>query len=186
MDEEWRGIAGHANYQVSNLGRVKSLARIVQMVDGRKYTVSEKILDAKPRTIYRQVAITICAGNLWYPLVHRLVLEAFVGPCPVGMECRHGDGNPWNNRVDNLCWGTRLENAQDKQRHGTTVRGERMWTAKLTMDKARRIRELYATSGRSFDSIAIEYNVSKKTILNIVHNRIWREMANEQVLVVEV
>ncbi len=54
------------------------------------------------------------------------------------------------------------------------------------MDKARRIRELYATSGRSFDSIASEYNVSKKTILNIVHNRIWREMVNEPVLVVEV
>lgn len=37
--------------------------------------------------------------------VHRLVLEAFVGPCPPGMECRHLDDDPRNNRLDNLAWG---------------------------------------------------------------------------------
>ncbi len=50
--------------------------------------------------------------------VHRLVLEAFVGPCPPGMQCRHLDGNPANNRLENLAWGTHAENAADKIRHG--------------------------------------------------------------------
>jgi len=47
-----------------------------------------------------------------------MVLEAFVGPCPEGMECCHRDGNPANNHVGNLYWGTRSENLYDAVRHG--------------------------------------------------------------------
>lgn len=49
--------------------------------------------------------------------VHRLVLEAFVGPRPDGMECRHLDGDPANNRLANLAWGSPVENASDRKRH---------------------------------------------------------------------
>lgn len=52
--------------------------------------------------------------------VHRLVLEAFVGPCPEGMECRHLDGNPGNNVLSNLAWGTRKENILDRIQHDTS------------------------------------------------------------------
>jgi hypothetical protein len=51
--------------------------------------------------------------------VHCAVLEAFVGPCPPGKECRHLDGNGQNNKLQNLKWGTRLENVQDSIKHGT-------------------------------------------------------------------
>lgn len=51
--------------------------------------------------------------------IHQLMLDTFVGPCPRGMECRHLDGNPLNNRIDNLVWGTRSENVQDMIGHGT-------------------------------------------------------------------
>jgi hypothetical protein len=51
--------------------------------------------------------------------VHRLVLAAFVGPCPEGMEVRHLDGNPANTRLANLRYGTHSENELDKVRHGT-------------------------------------------------------------------
>jgi hypothetical protein len=72
--------------------------------------------------------------------VHRLVLEAFVGPCPEGMECRHLDGNPGNNRLENLAWGTARENWEDALRHGTAAlkpggtapRGEEHPYSKLT------------------------------------------------------
>src|SRR4051794_38431819 len=53
--------------------------------------------------------------------IHRLVLEAFVGPCPDGLECRHLDGDPGNNLLSNLKWGTRLENFQDSVKHGTAA-----------------------------------------------------------------
>ena len=58
--------------------------------------------------------------------VHRLVLLAFAGPCPKGMECRHLDGNPQNNNFSNLCWGTHQENMDDRVRHGTLACGDRM------------------------------------------------------------
>lgn len=51
-------------------------------------------------------------------LVHRLVLEAFVGPCPSGCEGCHYDGNPANNIVSNLRWDTTKNNCLDKRRHG--------------------------------------------------------------------
>ena len=55
-------------------------------------------------------------------LVHRLVLETFVGPCPDGMETRHLNGDPSDNRLANLAWGTPKENHTDKVRHGRGVR----------------------------------------------------------------
>lgn len=52
--------------------------------------------------------------------IHTLVLNNFFGPCPVRMECRHLDGNPKNNKLNNLKWGTRSENQKDSVKHGTS------------------------------------------------------------------
>jgi hypothetical protein len=49
--------------------------------------------------------------------VHRLILTTFCGECPAGMECRHLDGNPANNHLINLAWGTKKENGADKVKH---------------------------------------------------------------------
>src|SRR5690606_11217835 len=51
--------------------------------------------------------------------VHRLVMEAFVGPLPEGMEVRHLDDDPDNNALSNLVYGTRSENLEDRVRLGT-------------------------------------------------------------------
>lgn len=56
---------------------------------------------------------------------HRLVYEAFVGPIPKGMVCCHSDGNPRNNRVDNLRVDTQRANIADKKAHGTHQVGEK-------------------------------------------------------------
>src|SRR5262249_4354731 len=55
--------------------------------------------------------------------VHRLVLEAFVGPCPPGMEARHVNGIKTDNRLVNLQWGTHRQNMRDKATHkmGTSI-----------------------------------------------------------------
>lgn len=108
-----------------------------------------------------------------YPLVHRLVLETFVGPCPEGMECRHRDGNKENNFLENLLWGTKLENARDKHKHGTTARGEKNGMSVLSNEDIVDIRQCRKL-GLSLNVIARIFDVSKKTILNIIQGKIWR------------
>ena len=57
-------------------------------------------------------------GKIWRVRVHRLVLEAFVGPAPDGMDGCHRDDDKDNNTLDNLYWGTRAENMADQVRNG--------------------------------------------------------------------
>ena len=108
-------------------------------------------------------------------LVHHLVLEAFVGPCPPGKECRHLDGNPSNNHVSNLTWGTRLENMQDKVKHGTHNIGERAGRAILTEKQVLDIRKR-AANGEKMTKLAIEHNVSHSTIWFAVTRRSWKHI----------
>lgn len=96
--ERWLPAAGfEGRYEISDAGRVRNLHGLV-------------LKTSRTNKGYLRVL-----GRF----VHRLVLEAFIGPCPSGMECRHLDGNPSNNRLENLLWGTPLENANDRRRHGT-------------------------------------------------------------------
>lgn len=66
--------------------------------------------------------LTVClarAGFRWTTQVHRIVMRAFAGPRPEGLEVRHLDGDPTNNGLTNLAYGTPLENASDQRLHGT-------------------------------------------------------------------
>jgi len=107
--------------------------------------------------------------------VHRLVLLAFVGPCPAGMEARHLDGDPTNNRLPNLCWGTPKENKQDSQRHGTAIRGSRVGGAKLTEAHIPLIREL-ASSGWLPRQIASRFGVHTTTINAVIWVHTWKHV----------
>lgn len=106
-------------------------------------------------------------------LVHRLVLLAFIGPCPQGMECRHLDGNKDNNNLDNLRWGTCDENVQDRIDHNRTCPGEKNVNAKLTWKEAEEIRQIYAAGGISQRKLANKYGVNKRAVWNIVNNKGW-------------
>jgi hypothetical protein len=80
---------------------------------------------------YRGFRIGVC-GIAQELYAHHLVLETFVGPCPTGMECRHLNGDRSDNRLANLCWGTKVENAADRERHGTQPRGSKIPWSRLT------------------------------------------------------
>ncbi len=123
-DEEWRPVVGWEGlYEVSDLGRVRSLDRMVSSGLGRTKLYRGRVLVGKiaPSTGYRVCTLTSGAGRRKYALIHRLVLEAFVGPCPEGMECCHGDGDRANASLTNLRWDTRSANTIDAVTHQTNL-----------------------------------------------------------------
>lgn len=106
--EAWRPVVGYEGlYDVSNVGRVRNAQR-------------KRLMKLAPRQHHGDLKVTLSnAGEASTLLVHRLVLAAFTGPCPPGLECLHGNGNPADNRVENLRWGSRPDNQRDSIRHGT-------------------------------------------------------------------
>lgn len=105
----------------------------------------------------------------------RIILEAFVGPAPDGMEVCHGDRDKGNNRLSNLRWGTREENIEDSRRHGTCpigIPGKANRMAKVTEDDIPTIRRL-ASEGMKYQDIAVRYNLHKTTVGEIVRRDIW-------------
>lgn len=122
MTEEWREIPEFKErYEVSNMGRIRSKDRIVEGVDGRRRFHRSRMLKLVTSwTGHQHVNLTV-EGKAYVRKVHRLVLEAFVGPMPPGLVCRHLNGCPTDNRLSNLAYGTHVENAQDAIRHGTNA-----------------------------------------------------------------
>lgn len=104
--------------------------------------------------------------------VHRLVLEAFLGPCPELMEGCHNDGDASNNRLENLRWDTKKNNHADKIRHGTSSRGERQGRHKLTSEEVRKVRKLHQ-DGCSIKSLSASFGVATATIYSIVNRKTW-------------
>lgn len=115
--EEWRAVAEFAGlYEVSNLGRVRSIDRRVPAGPGRTRMTRGRVLSVQ-NDRYSHLAIKI-DGEYHNRYVHRLVADAFLGPCPNGMEVCHNDGDPFNNRVENLRYDTHSENQRDIVRLG--------------------------------------------------------------------
>lgn len=108
--------------------------------------------------------------------VHRLVLEAFVGLCPPGMECAHRDCNPSNNSLENLRWTTHKDNAADTIRLGRFPRGSRQGRAKLTEEVVLEARRRYAKGGISIPTLAAEMGVSTAVAQFAVTGRTWRHV----------
>lgn len=121
--EEWRPVVGYeGSYEVSDQGRVRSLERTIEahgeIRSGHTRLLKGRVLrHGIGRGGYHRVAL-VRQCHVAVRFVHRLVLEAFVGPAPEGMECCHNNGDKADNRLVNLRWGTRSENMYDKIRHG--------------------------------------------------------------------
>lgn len=115
MTEEWRPVVGYEDsYKVSSYGRVRSTDRL----DSRGRRRAGKPL-APRRTSREHLAIALYAnGTRRDYQLHHLVLEAFVGPRPPGMDGCHWNDDPSDNRASNLRWDTRSANAFDSVRNG--------------------------------------------------------------------
>jgi len=120
--EIWLPVVGFEGiYEVSDLGRMRSLPRVVtQMIHGRSTPRRFPGVDMKPTLNEGYPAVTLYRdGTSVLRRVHVLVLEAFEGAPPAGMEGRHLNGDRTDPRRMNLKWGTRGENIRDAVRHGT-------------------------------------------------------------------
>lgn len=110
--ERWRRVPGWRGYQVSDLGAVRSVPRV--LASGRAHG-GGPLAPAPDRDGYLTVTLSDGAQR-WQAPVHVLVLLAFRGTCPAGLERLHGNGDRQDNRLVNLRYGTDLENARDKLR----------------------------------------------------------------------
>ena len=175
-DVEVRSIPGYPEYFVTAKGQIISVKSGQPII--RK-------LRTHPYDKYLGVNLMLPSGaKIQWP-VHRLVALAFLPPAPSSKhEIRHIDGNAQNNHVDNLTWGTHLENVQDALRHGThpltnlnggSGKGSNNSCAKLTEEKVSRIKHRLR-NGESVVVLAREYGVSHQAISLIKCGKQWRHV----------
>ena len=177
MKQEWRPIPGYeGRYDISNDGEVRSWVQ-----QGCASRLSDLV--AKARILrqgvmpkgYRLVALTDGAMKAKTYRVHRLVLLAFVGPCPEGMEASHLNGDSSDNRIENLAWEPSKKNHARKKLHGTYKTGEKTNNAKLTWEKVRAIRAAHKKIKAT--ELAALYRVSVGTIHKVQSGDAWVDRA---------
>lgn len=176
--EVWRdvvGLGGH--YSVSNIGRVRSNARTKIRSNGSPIPTPTRIIKARDHNGYSMVSMTRADGVCLHKFVHRLVMAAFVGPIPDGMEVCHGDGTRSNNRLHNLRYGTRSDNVQDALKHGTHrshgLKGEQAHGAILVEADVLVIR----SSKEAAPALAARFKVSDSAIKAVRSRKTWKHVA---------
>ncbi|ARM70701.1 HNH endonuclease [Mycobacterium phage Soul22] len=117
--EQWRPVVGYEGmYEVSDLGRVRSVDRCVVTKSGPR-TYRGRLLHQHPDGRgYLRASLSRVGDKPRMFKVHRLVLEAFVGPRPGNLSGCHNNGINTDNRLENLRWDSHTENMLDVVRHG--------------------------------------------------------------------
>jgi hypothetical protein len=170
--ELWRDVTGFEGaYMVSNLGRVKTLARTVSNATGLRNVPSLIRKQSFVGKIYPYFVVTLYTAQRRsvFP-IHRLVLTAFVGPRPDGFHGCHGPLGPKINALTNLRWDTPAGNKQDQMLAGTWAHGERNGQSKLVEANVREIR----SSSDSARKLARKFNVSKTVVQHARKGISWK------------
>jgi hypothetical protein len=174
MDERWLPVVGFEGlYEVSDLGRVRSIDR----------TVFQNRENGLQPFRYRGMLLKPTNGSHGYPTIkmpdgmghciHTMVLKAFVGPCPDGMECLHEDDDRTNAKLTNLSWDTFLKNRQDASKRGRVQHGEKHYHARLTDEIVRMIR----TSAMPTRELAERLGVACETVRRARVGISWRHVS---------
>lgn len=185
MTEVWKPVVGReGQYEVSDLGRVRSLDRVVEQPiargPDRSRTVSRRMRGRLLRPIraksggYLRVSISAGPSGARIRKIHQLVCEAFIGPCPDGQMPLHGDGDPTNNRLSNLRYGTGCDNVADAMAHGTFVLGEDRAQAKITEADAGAIKALLPTV--SMGRLGRAFGISTSAVAQIRDGVTWKHV----------
>jgi hypothetical protein len=157
MQEVWKAIPGYeGRYEVSDQGRVRNArGRVLKLCN-----VSGG---------YKAVSL----GRNNSKTLHRLVAAAFLGFAQEGKNLvLHANGDRTDNRVENLRYGSHFDNAADAIRHGTQVRGERQYAAKLTLDQVKHIRSEQEPNA----VMAKRFGVTSACISAVAKRKNWRHV----------
>lgn len=155
----WKSIPRHEDYKVSSLGYIWS-------------SKTDKILKLILQEGYGHVFLYDGEGNSVKMRVHHAVLLAFIGEPLSDQECRHLNGDRSDNRLENLAWGTRLENVQDRRRHGRMpIPHESKFTRLIPQDipVIRRLQGAYSSR-----TVASMFKTSHTTIQKIWRRERWK------------
>lgn len=163
-DSDWNPIPKHDGYYASKDGRILSMKR--------KNPAILKPIQSKDGHLYVFLYDNGYAKKEW---VHRLVLLAWDREPKKGEITRHLNDVPNDNRIENLCWGTYLENTEDKRKNGKMPFGEEVTYHKLSEKQVIEIREKYARD-KSLRDLSKEYGVSANTILQIAKGNKWKHL----------
>jgi hypothetical protein len=180
-EEEWRPVVDWEGlYEVSDLGRVRTvphLDRMGRLVPGRIRKLN--LAGPPPGRLHLSLKRDRVEVGAY---AHQLVMQAFVGPRPDGMEVRHGPGGPHDNRLVNLCYGTKTDNnGPDKLRDGTLRYGESHYRSRVSADNVADIRRRRA-AGEPCRVLAAEYGVDEGTISVIATGGTWARVAPELIV----
>lgn len=170
QEEVWKPIPSLPEYEASSMGRLRRLPFYGQMPNGGERPYGGKITLGTLRKDSGRRAMVFKGKNY---KVHRLVCEAFHGPQPSGCVAMHLDGNPLNNRADNLAWGTQKENLNHKDflKYCKERRGENSRRVAAVSDSA--AREIYNSTEPNV-VLAQRYGIAPCTVSNIRSGRARR------------
>ncbi len=171
FEEEWKVIRNYSDYAISNFGRIKRLThgrctfigRILKpQIDTNGYLIISLCKNGKAKTI----------------TIHKLVTEAFLGPCPDGKEVNHIDGNKKNPYVSNLEYVTPKENMKHAYENSLVpiLKGTKHGMAKLDDGRVLKIKKLYKTGKYSQGKLAKRFNCRQATISRIINNKLWKHV----------
>lgn len=199
MKEIWKDIEGYEGlYQISNLGRVKSLDRECKHSLGGNRKVSRRILKAEiNKQGYLRIGLSYI-GKRKKIFVHKLVAEAFIPNPENKPQVNHKNGIKSDNRVSNLEWSTRSENLhhayntglinkeeqakisiknlQKAQKISKQFWGEKIHSAKLTEKDIIEIRHIFDTKQMNNKELAKKYNITVQHMRKITSRKSWTRL----------
>lgn len=169
--EEWRPAVGFENHY-----DVSSLARIKRTSGGKGVRAGRIISQRTGKNGYVYITLSV-DGVASTRLVHRIVAESFIGPCPDGMETDHKNHRRDDNRPENLCWKTHKKNCQRRlpSPNARSLSGEDSKNSKLTNAQARLVlacaKMRICFGWQSF--VARIWGVKSQTVCHIANGRSW-------------